>query len=62
MEYQPSLEYARALDQQDELRSMRDNFIIPVHNGKEQTYLLGNSLGLQPKTAKTYIDKILPVV
>ena len=59
MQHQPSLDYARELDQQDELRSMRDNFIIPVHNGKEQTYLLGNSLGLQPKSAKNYIDKIL---
>ncbi len=59
MEYQDTLDFARTLDQQDELRAMRDRFIIPVHNGHEHTYMLGNSLGLQPRSTRAYIDKIL---
>jgi kynureninase len=59
MEYQNTQVFARKLDQEDELNSFREKFIIPSHNGKEQTYLLGNSLGLQPRSAITYIDKVL---
>jgi kynureninase len=59
MTYQDTFNFARSLDQQDELKDMRYRFIIPVHNGKEHTYLLGNSLGLQPKSTRTYINKIL---
>jgi len=50
---------ALQLDQEDPLKTFRDRFIIPVHDGKEQIYFLGNSLGLQPKSAKTEIIKIL---
>jgi kynureninase len=58
MEYQDTLAFAQTLDQQDELRAMREKFIIPVHNGHEHVYMLGNSLGLQPRSTRTYIDKI----
>jgi kynureninase len=54
-----SLTYAEQLDREDPLASMRDRFIIPVHNGQAQTYLLGNSLGLQPKATKARIQQIL---
>jgi kynureninase len=50
-----SLEYAQQLDQQDTLRHFRDRFHIPFVNGKESVYFNGNSLGLQPKTAKDYV-------
>ena len=60
MEYQDTLAFARTLDQQDELRAMRDRFIIPVHNGHEHTYMLGNSLGLQPRSTRAYIEKYYP--
>jgi kynureninase len=43
------------LDQQDPLRSFRDEFLIPKHNGHDAVYLCGNSLGLQPRSAKKYI-------
>lgn len=59
MLHQFSREFAATLDEQDELKASRKNFIIPVHNGKEQTYLLGNSLGLQPVTTRSYIDQVL---
>jgi kynureninase len=55
MEFQNSLESAQQLDQQDPLKQFRDRFYIPQYNGKEKIYFDGNSLGLQPKTAKDYV-------
>ena len=54
-----SIETAQQLDREDPLASFRERFIIPVQDGKEQVYFLGNSLGLQPKTTAGYIDKIM---
>src|SRR5689334_19924925 len=54
-----SREYAQAMDFHDPLRKFRKKFIIPVIDGKEQIYFLGNSLGLQPKNTKKEIHKIL---
>ena len=34
----------------------RDHFHIPLVNGKESIYLCGNSLGLQPKKVKEYVN------
>lgn len=44
-----SIEQARALDAADPLRAFRDEFLIPPHDGAEQLYFCGNSLGLQPR-------------
>jgi kynureninase len=52
-------EYAQALDAADELRSFRDQFIFPRHEGKEVIYFTGNSLGLQPKSVAAYIQQEL---
>jgi kynureninase len=46
-----SYQYARQQDAQDILASFRQQFHIPLHEGKPCVYLCGNSLGLQPKTA-----------
>lgn len=54
-----SIETAQELDREDPLASFRERFIIPVQEGKEQVYFLGNSLGLQPTTTAGYIDKIM---
>lgn len=54
-----SLEFAKEKDQQDPLRSYRNQFHIPVINGIETIYFTGNSLGLQPKTTGSYIQKEL---
>jgi len=54
-----TIETALQFDREDPLASFRDRFIIPVQEGKEQAYFLGNSLGLQPKTTAGYIDKIM---
>ena len=43
-------ERAQALDAQDPLAAFRGEFWIPLHgDGQSQTYLCGNSLGLQPR-------------
>ena len=59
MDLNKSLEYARKLDHDDELKDYRKEFIIPKNKGKEVIYFLGNSLGLQPKRTKAYIDQVL---
>lgn len=59
MQYQNTLSFAQQLDQQDTLAKFRNEFYIPQHNGKPAIYLCGNSLGLQPKTAKAAIDQEL---
>ncbi|HET9485041.1 MAG TPA: kynureninase [Xanthomonadales bacterium] len=40
---------AIALDAADPLAAFRDEFLVPPHDGREQAYLCGNSLGLQPR-------------
>jgi len=59
MQYEFNLEFARAQDAADPLKEFRNEFHIPLVNGKESVYLTGNSLGLQPKSAKKYIDEEL---
>ena len=51
-----TLEYALQKDEQDELRSFRERFYFPQHNGKDRLYFCGNSLGLQPKSVRDYIE------
>ncbi len=53
------LSFAKEMDEKDELKPFRSKFYIPQHNGKDQIYLCGNSLGLQPKSAKDAIDQEL---
>ncbi|QHS57142.1 kynureninase [Mucilaginibacter sp. 14171R-50] len=59
MIYQDTLQFALQQDEQDTLRSFRDEFLIPKHNGTDAIYLCGNSLGLQPRSAKKYIQQQL---
>jgi kynureninase len=59
MQFENTLSFAQQLDEKDELKEFRKKFIIPTHNGQEQVYFLGNSLGLQPSTTKSAIQKIL---
>ncbi len=58
--YQKDIDFARELDQNDHLNKFRDRFHIPRDkSGKELIYFCGNSLGLQPKTTRSYIDQEL---
>ncbi len=59
MTYENSLAFAQQLDQADPIRSFRDRFHIPQHDGRDLIYLCGNSLGLQPKTARAALEKEL---
>lgn len=59
MEYKNSLGFAQEMDEQDELKDYRSKFYIPVIDGKETIYFTGNSLGLQPKSTKSYINQEL---
>lgn len=51
--------YAERMDQADPLKAFRDEFHFPVHDGKPQTYFVGNSLGLQPKGARAHVEEVL---
>ena len=59
MEYKNDLSFAKQLDEEDELKSFRQKFFIPQHNGKDSIYFTGNSLGLQPVTTQSYIQQEL---
>ncbi len=59
MNYQNTIEFAKYADEKDPLRSFRDQFFIPQHNGNDTIYFTGNSLGLQPKTVSSYIQQEL---
>ncbi len=51
-----TLQYAQQQDELDSLSHFRNKFFIPQINGKNSIYFTGNSLGLQPKTARNYIE------
>ncbi|MFZ5552260.1 MAG: kynureninase [Bacteroidota bacterium] len=59
MNYENTLSFARQCDARDPLKHFREKFIFPQHNGKDVFYFTGNSLGLQPKTAKQFINNEL---
>ena len=54
-----SLDCAKKLDKNDELSSFRDLFYLPTFTKNDVVYFTGNSLGLQPKTVKKFIQKEL---
>jgi kynureninase len=51
--------YALAMDAADPLRPFRNEFLIPKHGDREQTYFVGNSLGLQPRGARAQVLEVL---
>lgn len=59
MIFENSREFAQSLDAKDELRKYRDEFCFPHVNGKQVIYFTGNSLGLQPKRTKAYVDEVM---
>jgi kynureninase len=60
MEYLNTEDFAQKMDSADPLKTYRDKFYFPKHTtGEEAIYLCGNSLGLQPKSARTHIEYVL---
>lgn len=66
-----SSDLARYLDQHDELRHLRDQFLVPkiadlppsdlslVDGAEDCIYMVGNSLGLQPRQTQRYLQEEL---
>ncbi|WP_157207748.1 kynureninase [Mariniflexile maritimum] len=60
LNFQQGLDFALKQDKKDALSSYRNQFHIPKDkDGNDGIYMVGNSLGLQPKNAQTYIDEVL---
>ncbi len=59
MIFENNKDFARQLDSQDKLNKYQDEFIFPQINGKNVIYFTGNSLGLQPKRTKAYVDEVM---
>lgn len=60
MSYKNTQEFSLQLDEKDELKHYRNEFHIPLQkNGQEHIYLCGNSLGLQAKRTKAFINQEL---
>ena len=56
MQFEPTLEFARAEDEADPLRDRREQFHFPSLGTPELVYFTGHSLGLQPKTVRAAVD------
>lgn len=60
MNYETGEPFARKLDEQDALKFFREKFYIPKQSGGEDVlYFTGNSLGLQPKSTRNFIEQEL---
>ena len=60
MTFQTDRGFAEKSDEEDALAVYRDQFFIPKNKeGKDVIYLCGNSLGLQPKTVRSYVEQEL---
>ena len=60
MKYSNTLEFALEMDQKDPLRGMKKQFLNPkTPEGKDCIYFCGNSLGLQPSSARTWVERIM---
>jgi len=59
MQFENSREFARQLDGKDPLAKYRNEFIFPQINNENAIYFTGNSLGLQPKSAQSYVNDIM---
>lgn len=59
MTFENSLTFAKKLDRLDPIAPFRKKFLIPAHKGKPSVYFVGNSLGLQPRETKKYVNEEL---
>jgi kynureninase len=60
IEFEATKEFAAAQTACDSLRAFRERFHIPkMANGSDCVYLCGHSLGLQPKSAREYVEQEL---
>ena len=59
MHYENTEAFAREQDRLDPLAHFRERFLFPEANGKLAIYFCGNSLGLQPKSTRDYLNREL---
>lgn len=60
MRYKNNIEFAMQMDSQDPLHSYRLKFHIPkTPKGDDVIYFAGNSLGLQPKSVRAFVEQEL---
>jgi kynureninase len=60
--FEASAQFAAQMDAEDALKHFREKFYIPNQpNGEDVLYFTGNSLGLQPKTTRGFIEQELKV-
>ena len=60
MKFHNTLTFAHSMDESDTLKRFRDQFLFPKSAvGDDILYFAGNSLGLQPKRAREYINEEL---
>ncbi|MBX2991025.1 MAG: kynureninase [Bacteroidetes bacterium] len=60
MNFTADKKYAEQLDSEDPLKQFRARFFIPKDkNGNDVIYLCGNSLGLQPKSVRSFVEQEL---
>jgi kynureninase len=53
-------DFAVVMDARDPLAHFRERFCLPkTESGEDWIYLCGHSLGLQPKSARSYLDEVL---
>ncbi len=58
--FHANLDFAKSLDKNDKISHLRNEFHIPKDkDGNDWIYMCGNSLGLQPKSTKKYINQEL---
>jgi kynureninase len=57
--YKNDLSFARECDSKDPLAKYRSEFYFPTFHEKDVIYFTGNSLGLQPKQTKSFIEQEL---
>lgn len=61
-EFLPDKSFARSLDDNDPLRALREQFLIPPSAkdpSRASVYMTGNSLGCQPKAARGLVEQEL---
>jgi len=59
-DYDATRECARSLDEADQLAKFREQFNFPDdRDGRNNIYVCGNSLGLQPKKAVQYVTEVM---
>src|SRR5688572_19307136 len=59
-EFEASAGFAVAMDTNDALKGFREKFFIPrAADGSDAVYFTGNSLGLQPRSARKYVEQEL---